>query len=94
MSLNVSLTPELEAYIASKVESGNYVSASEVVREGLRLLQAADDAKLRWIVEAREKVERGWQQAQEGKFVDGEEAMSRIRDQMETTIKERSKKRA
>ncbi len=35
---NVSLTPELEALIDSKVASGHYRSASEVVRAALRLL--------------------------------------------------------
>ncbi len=38
-TLNVSLTPELNEFIASLVQSGQYKSASEVVREGLRLLQ-------------------------------------------------------
>ena len=41
--MNVSLTPELEAVIAGKVDSGKYSSASEVVREGLRLLQQRDE---------------------------------------------------
>jgi antitoxin ParD1/3/4 len=35
---NVSLTPELEALVDSKVSSGRYRSASEVVRAALRLL--------------------------------------------------------
>src|SRR5687768_11842412 len=36
--MNVSLTPQLEQMIRDKVESGLYSSASEVVREALRLL--------------------------------------------------------
>lgn len=36
--MNVSLTPELEKFVQGKVESGLYHSASEVIREGLRLL--------------------------------------------------------
>ncbi|HEY8381592.1 MAG TPA: type II toxin-antitoxin system ParD family antitoxin [Microvirga sp.] len=39
---NVSLTPELEAYIDSKVASGAYSTASEVVRAALRLLTEQD----------------------------------------------------
>ena len=39
-TLNVSLTPELNEFIASLVQSGEYKSASEVVREGLRLLRS------------------------------------------------------
>jgi len=37
--MNVSLTPELEKLVNEEVESGRYKSASEVVREGLRLLE-------------------------------------------------------
>jgi len=37
--MNVSLTSELEKFVADKVASGRYTSASEVVREALRLLE-------------------------------------------------------
>ncbi len=37
--MNVSLTPELEQFVHEKVKSGRYLSASEVVREALRLLE-------------------------------------------------------
>jgi len=40
--MNVSLTPELEQLIHEKVETGLYLSASEVVREALRLLEERD----------------------------------------------------
>ena len=35
--MNVSLTPDLERQIEQRVASGNYTSASEVMREALRL---------------------------------------------------------
>jgi putative addiction module CopG family antidote len=41
--MNVSLTPELEALVNEKVRSGLYQTASEVVREALRLLKNRDD---------------------------------------------------
>lgn len=40
--MNVHLTAELDAYVRRKVESGLYGSASEVIREGLRLLARRD----------------------------------------------------
>ena len=43
--MNVSLTPELDNFVAGKVESGRYSSASEVVREALRLLEEHDRAR-------------------------------------------------
>jgi antitoxin ParD1/3/4 len=47
--VNVSLTPELEEFVASLVEAGRYRSASEVVRAAIRRLQdleAEQSAKL------------------------------------------------
>lgn len=43
--MNVSLTPELDKFVSGKVESGRYSSASEVVREALRLLEEHDRAR-------------------------------------------------
>lgn len=42
MTLNVNLTPELEAMVREKVATGLYSSASEVVREALRLMEEKD----------------------------------------------------
>lgn len=41
--MNVSLTPELEQYVAAKVQTGLYGSASEVVREALRALREKEE---------------------------------------------------
>lgn len=43
--MNVSLTTELEKFVSAKVESGRHNSASEVVREVLRLLEEHDHAR-------------------------------------------------
>lgn len=43
--MNVSLTPELEKFVAGKVATGRYNSASEVMREALRLLEEHDRAR-------------------------------------------------
>jgi antitoxin ParD1/3/4 len=42
MPMNISLTPHFEAMIREKIASGSYNSASEVVREALRLLEQED----------------------------------------------------
>lgn len=52
MTLNVNLTPELEALVRDKVASGRYSSASEVVRDALRLMEIRDregEARLEWL---------------------------------------------
>ena len=45
MSLNISLPPELENCVRQHVESGLYSSASEVIREALRLFEAYQSAQ-------------------------------------------------
>lgn len=42
MGMNVFLTPQLEEMVRAKVSSGLYTSASEVVREALRLMEERD----------------------------------------------------
>ena len=45
MGMNVNLTPQLEELVRSKVASGLYTSASEVVREALRLMEEHDQMR-------------------------------------------------
>jgi antitoxin ParD1/3/4 len=62
IDMNVSLTPELERLVNEKVESGLYQTASEVVREALRLLRERDRAR-----EAlRDDVQAGFNQLSRG----------------------------
>lgn len=44
--MNVSLTPELEQFVKGMVETGRYGSASEVFREGLRMLEKSERRRL------------------------------------------------
>lgn len=57
--MNVSLTIELEKWVQSKVESGMYTSASEVIREGLRLLKDQDALKAIRLTELRREIQQG-----------------------------------
>ncbi len=47
--MHISLTPELETRIKSRVESGLYNNASEVIREALRFMDTHED----WIHEIK-----------------------------------------
>jgi antitoxin ParD1/3/4 len=58
MSLNVSLTPHLEAFVHETVTAGRYQSASEVVRTALRLLEERERQKaatLQWLEQEIQK---------------------------------------
>ena len=73
-------------FVDGKVESGLYNNASEVIREGLRLLKEHDEVRLKW----REQIERGWLQAQAGRLVDGPNAMAAIKDRVKSQAKQRA----
>ncbi len=57
--MNVSLTKELEQLVDAKVKSGLYQTASEVVREGLRLLEERDRLYALRLGELRSDIEKG-----------------------------------
>ena len=57
--MNISLTPQLEELVKRKVDSGLYVSASEVLREALRLLEERDRLYAMRLEELRTEIKRG-----------------------------------
>jgi len=66
--MNVSLTPELEGFIGKLVKSGDYFSASEVVREGLRLLKEREVLKEIKIEELKREIQKGRKAIEEGRY--------------------------
>lgn len=68
--MNVSLTPELERLINDKVETGSYQTASEVVREALRLLKHRDEG----LVQLRGDINAGLEQIARGKYTEHDRA--------------------
>jgi len=49
--MEITVTPELEAYLASKVASDKYSSASEVVVAGLESLRTEEQDIDQWLIE-------------------------------------------
>jgi antitoxin ParD1/3/4 len=70
--VNISLTPKLEQMVDDRVRSGRYASASEVIREGLRLLEEQEQLKQQRLSEVRRKIDRGI-------GIPGPEARARLR---------------
>ncbi len=67
--MNVSLTPELEKYVNEKVRSGRYNSASEVMRESLRLLQDHEELQRIRRDELRREILLGMEQIRNGQSI-------------------------
>ena len=57
--MNISLTPQLEELVKKKVSSGHYGSASEVIREALRLLDERDRFHAMRLEELRAEIKKG-----------------------------------
>ena len=77
--MNVSLTPELEKLVQSKVQSGRYQSASEVIREGLRLLEGQDRLREVHLSEVRKKIQTGLDQLDQGEGIPGDVAYAQMK---------------
>lgn len=78
--MNISLTPELEQIIANKVKSGMYHSASEVIREAIRLLLLFEENDLKQLKlnSLRQQIKVGIDQANLGEVYSENEVMKRI----------------
>ncbi len=77
--MNVSLTRELEEFIARKVRMGLYKSASEVVREALRLLHERDRANEVSLAELHRDIRTGLDQLDRGEGIAGDRGWEEIR---------------
>lgn len=66
IQINVCLTPELERFIADKLETGLYQTASEVVREALRMFRQQDESRLEQL---RGDIRTGFDDIERGEFL-------------------------
>jgi antitoxin ParD1/3/4 len=72
MTLTVELSPQLEALVREKVESGRYASAEDVIREALQLLQAHDEAAAARHEALRRDIAEGIADLEAGRTVDAD----------------------
>ncbi len=82
--MNVDLTPELEKLVEGKVESGQYNSASEVVRDALRLMESADELRGIQLQQIRDRIEKGLDDVADGRVVDGETFTTGLLEELDT----------
>ena len=88
--MNVSLTPELQEFVANKVQSGLYQTASEVVREGLRLLRERDERSRQKLDDLRKDIAAGIDELDRGKAapLDARKTLARARRKRQGTRKD------
>ena len=77
--MNVSLTPELEEFVSAKVKSKRYASASEVVREALRLLEEHERIRAAQLAEFHAELDRRLAALDRGEHVDPTRVRAELR---------------
>jgi antitoxin ParD1/3/4 len=85
--MNVSLTPELESFVAKRVESGRYSSASEVIREALRLLADQEAFRATRVADFQAELDRRLAEADRKAFV----SPAAVRDELRSRSPTRKK---
>jgi antitoxin ParD1/3/4 len=88
--MNVSLGQKWEGFVDSKVKSGDFQTASEVLREGLRLLEEKDLLKrisVSSMAELQEKLLAGIASLDRGEGIEGEEAFKHLRQRAQGSKK-------
>lgn len=75
----MELKPEVEALILKRLQSGAFSSAEEVIERALEFLSAEED----WLADNRNEIavqiQEGWDQAQKGELIDGENVRTEMR---------------
>lgn len=78
--MNISLPPALEKFVQDKVGAGHYSTASEVVRDGLRLLQEQDRLRQIRDEELRREVQIGIDEIERGEGIEYDSIQAFIED--------------
>ena len=90
--MNVSLTPELERLVNERVRSGMYSSASEVIREALRLLSNQEESRRQKLEDLRKEIQIGLDQLDRGEAIPFD--VRRIKSLLRKRLQERGRQKA
>lgn len=78
--MDIALTPDLQRFVDGQVSSGDYESPSEVIRDGLRLLQLHAKERATLVADWRAKVAVGIEQLDRGESIDAEDLFAELRE--------------
>ncbi|MFB8792199.1 MAG: type II toxin-antitoxin system ParD family antitoxin [Potamolinea sp.] len=76
--MSISLTPNQERFIQTKLQAGKYRSAEEVLEVALRLFDEYDRAETKWVEDVREKIDEAIVVSDHTPPIDGETFVNQI----------------
>jgi antitoxin ParD1/3/4 len=80
--MTVTLTPELEQFVAEQLKTGYYRSADDVIAQSLGMLRAQEEFIETHTAELREKIGVGLDQIRKGQVVNGRQAIQDLREKL------------
>jgi antitoxin ParD1/3/4 len=86
-SMSISLTPEQERLIQTKLQSGKYRSSEEVLEMALRLLDEYDRVDAEWVEEVRAKIDAAIEASTHTPPIDGETFVNKILERFQQADK-------
>ncbi|BAC89852.1 ribbon-helix-helix domain-containing protein [Gloeobacter violaceus] len=87
--MGISLTPEQEGFVLSKLQTGQYRSAEELLEVALQLLEAHDRAEAKWVEDVREKIDAAIAASEHAPPVDGTDYVARTLERLRQVRQER-----
>lgn len=76
--MSISLTPDQERFVQTKLQAGKYRSAEEILEMALRLLDEFDRAEAEWVEDVRVKIDAAIEASSHTAPIDGETFVSSI----------------
>lgn len=83
--MSISLTPDQEHFIETKLQSGKYHSAEEILEIALRLLDEYDRSEADWVEDVRAKIDAAIEASAHTDPVDGETFVNSILERFRQT---------
>ena len=80
--MNISLTPDQERFIQTKLQAGKYHSAEEVLEIAFRLLDEYERSETEWVKEVRVKIDAAIEASKDTEAIDGETFVNSILDRL------------
>jgi antitoxin ParD1/3/4 len=80
--MSIQLKPEHEQLIQTRLASGKYENADDVIAKALKLLEEWEKGYQEWEEDTRKKIAIGLAQIERGEVVDGEVVMAQLQDKI------------
>jgi antitoxin ParD1/3/4 len=80
--MQVTLGPERESFVRSRISAGEFASPDELIEEALRLMEEREEFLHLNRQSIGAKIQAGWDSLKQGRSVDGETALGLLKDEL------------